>query len=190
MRLHWIEHRKTVQVRFAVETFFLAVTVEQLRRAKPGSSIPYADEIDTGHPVWLNLDAKQAQSDPDPFYRGQTGIETRMSDFREPEPLLTRVLTLAAPPEREPLSDWAGQHRVLSSEASSSPGRWRTMPFQCEVLDCLSPGSQYEQVVLVWESSLGKLNDIHKKNVIAENRKLAAKNRSLSPVITELPKKK
>ena len=31
--------------------------------------------------------------------------------------LLDRCLTLATPPVREPLSDWADQHRVLSSEA-------------------------------------------------------------------------
>ena len=73
-----------------------------------------------------------------------------------PETLLARVLDLAAPPEREPLSQWADAHRVLSSEASAAPGPFRCLPFQREVLDCFSPGSQYEQVVLVWASQLGK----------------------------------
>jgi hypothetical protein len=31
--------------------------------------------------------------------------------------LLARVLDLAAPPKREPLSEWADPNRVLSSEA-------------------------------------------------------------------------
>jgi phage terminase large subunit GpA-like protein len=46
-----------------------------------------------------------------------------------PETLLESVLALAAPPERTPLSEWADQYRVLSSEASASPGEWRTLPF-------------------------------------------------------------
>jgi hypothetical protein len=72
----------------------------------------------------------------------------------DPEPLLSRTLTLAAPPERIALSEWADANRVLSSEASAAPGEWRTLPFQREVLDCLSPGSQYERVVPVWASVL------------------------------------
>ena len=75
---------------------------------------------------------------------------------RDVDTLLAHALELAAPPEREPLSEWADKYRVLSSEASAAPGPWRTLPFQREPLDCLSPGSQYEQVVLVWASQLGK----------------------------------
>jgi phage terminase large subunit GpA-like protein len=48
----------------------------------------------------------------------------------DPEAVLERILALAAPPEREPLSQWADAHRVLSSEASAAPGEWRTLPFQ------------------------------------------------------------
>ena len=70
--------------------------------------------------------------------------------------LLARVMDLASPPEREPLSQWADANRVLSSEASASPGPWRTLPFQREPLDCIAPGSPYESVVLVWASQMGK----------------------------------
>jgi hypothetical protein len=34
----------------------------------------------------------------------------------------SRVLALAAPPERVALSEWADTHRILSSEASAAPG--------------------------------------------------------------------
>jgi phage terminase large subunit GpA-like protein len=70
--------------------------------------------------------------------------------------LLDRCLTLATPPVREPLSDWADQHRVLSSEASASPGPWKTLAFQKDPLDCIAPGSPFEQVVMVFASQLGK----------------------------------
>ena len=70
--------------------------------------------------------------------------------------LLVRVLALAEPPTREPPSEWADAHRVLSSEASAAPGAWVTLPYQREPLDCIAPGSPYEQVVLVWASQLGK----------------------------------
>jgi phage terminase large subunit GpA-like protein len=73
-----------------------------------------------------------------------------------PESLLARVLELAAPPVRENLSELADAHRVLSSEASAAPGPCRTLPFQREPLDALSPGSRYESVVLIWASQLGK----------------------------------
>jgi phage terminase large subunit GpA-like protein len=76
--------------------------------------------------------------------------------MRDPETLLGGVLELAAPPAREPLSDWADANRRLSSEASAAPGEWRTLPFQKEPLDAIAPGSPYETVVLVWASQLGK----------------------------------
>jgi phage terminase large subunit GpA-like protein len=52
-----------------------------------------------------------------------------MTDFPEPEPPLSRVLALAAPPERIALSEWADAYRVLSSEASAATGPWRTLAF-------------------------------------------------------------
>ena len=52
-----------------------------------------------------------------------------MTDFPEPETPLSRVLALAAPPERIALSEWADAYRVLSSEASAATGPWRTLAF-------------------------------------------------------------
>ena len=71
------------------------------------------------------------------------------------ELILERVLKLAEPPAREPLSQWTDRHRVLSSEASAAPGEWRTLPFQKEPLDVIGD-SEHEVVVLVFASQLGK----------------------------------
>ena len=58
--------------------------------------------------------------------------------------------------QRVALSDWADAHRRLSSEANTSAGPWRTLPFQRGPLDAISPGSPWETVVLVWASQMGK----------------------------------
>jgi len=62
-----------------------------------------------------------------------------------PDPLLT-------------VSEWANQHRMLSSVASSEPGPWRTSrtPYLKEVMDCLSPSSPVERVVAMFASQTGK----------------------------------
>ena len=70
--------------------------------------------------------------------------------------ILAQVRKLLEPPRRVALSDWADEHRRLSSEASASAGPWRTLPFQKEPLDAISPGSPYETVVFVWASQMGK----------------------------------
>ncbi|MBF0590240.1 MAG: phage terminase large subunit family protein, partial [Magnetococcales bacterium] len=56
------------------------------------------------------------------------------------------------------ISQWADQHRMLSSIASSEPGPWRTSrtPYLKEVMDCLSPSSPVERVVAMFGSQLGK----------------------------------
>ena len=70
--------------------------------------------------------------------------------------LLSRVRRLLSLPARVPLSAWADEYRRLSSEASASAGPWRSLPFQREPLDAISPGSPFEQVVFVWASQMGK----------------------------------
>ena len=61
-----------------------------------------------------------------------------------PDPLLT-------------ISAWADQYRTLSQRASAEPGRWRTdrTPYLREIMDCLSPGSPVETVVLMKGSQIG-----------------------------------
>ncbi|MBF0160337.1 MAG: phage terminase large subunit family protein [Magnetococcales bacterium] len=61
-----------------------------------------------------------------------------------PEPMIT-------------VSEWSDQHRVLSPVASGEPGPWRTArtPYLKEIMDCLSPASAVERVVLMKGSQLG-----------------------------------
>lgn len=61
-------------------------------------------------------------------YEGWDIIERAWREGLTPDPLLT-------------VSEWADRHRVLSSKASSEPGRWRTSrtPYLKAIMDCLSP---------------------------------------------------
>jgi phage terminase large subunit GpA-like protein len=61
-------------------------------------------------------------------------------------------------PEPELLvSEWADEFRVLSKTSSSEPGRWRTnrTPYLKEIMDCLSPYSNYEKVVFMKGAQIG-----------------------------------
>jgi phage terminase large subunit GpA-like protein len=62
-----------------------------------------------------------------------------------PDPLLT-------------ISEWADKYRTLSQRASAEPGPWRTdrTPYLREIMDCLSPCSAIERVVLMAGAQLGK----------------------------------
>ena len=55
-----------------------------------------------------------------------------------PDPLLT-------------ISEWSDSYRTLSQRASAEPGAWRTdrTPYLREIMDCLSPSSPVETVVLM-----------------------------------------
>ena len=67
------------------------------------------------------------------------------SDGLRPPPLLTPA-------------EWADQHRVLSSRASSEPGPWRTdrTPYVREPLQCLGVHHAATTVVLMFGAQLGK----------------------------------
>jgi len=75
---------------------------------------------------------------PDRIYRQAAAAGAR------PAPLLT-------------VSEWAERHRVLSTRSSAEPGHWRNerTPYLCQVMDCLSPSSPFESVVLMKGSQLG-----------------------------------
>lgn len=62
------------------------------------------------------------------------------------------------PDPRLTVSEWADQHRMLSSVASAEPGRWRTSrtPYLREIMDCLSVTSPVHTVVFVAGAQLGK----------------------------------
>lgn len=70
---------------------------------------------------------------------------------------MARSLRIAVPPPLLSVSEWADRYRMLTSEASSEPGEWRTdrAPYQRELLDAvLDP--DVEQVVLMTASQVGK----------------------------------
>ena len=64
-----------------------------------------------------------------------------------PDPLLT-------------VSEWANTYRMLSTVDSGEPGPWRTSrtPYLKEVMDCLSPSSPVERVVLMKAAQTGGSN--------------------------------
>jgi phage terminase large subunit GpA-like protein len=70
--------------------------------------------------------------------------EAFLSGLR-PEPQLT-------------VSEWADEHRMLSSKASSEPGRWRTSrtPYLKEAMDCLSSSHSAQRVVMMFAAQTGK----------------------------------
>lgn len=73
--------------------------------------------------------------------------------------LVRRVSREALTPERAlRLSEWAEEFRLLPSKTSSEPGPWRNArtPYLVEPMDCLSSGSQVEEVVLMFGTQTGK----------------------------------
>jgi phage terminase large subunit GpA-like protein len=77
-------------------------------------------------------------------YNYSDQIIQAFKDGLKPTPLLT-------------CSEWSDANRFLSSESSSSPGRWRTerTPYLRKILDCLSPTSTYKEVIAQKASQQG-----------------------------------
>jgi phage terminase large subunit GpA-like protein len=61
------------------------------------------------------------------------------------------------PEPYDTVSEWADEHRFLSSEASAEPGRWRTLrtPYLKEIMDCLSPNSLISRIVMMKGAQIG-----------------------------------
>ncbi len=55
------------------------------------------------------------------------------------------------------VSEWADRHRRLSGRAAAEPGPWRTSrtPYLREIMDCLSPSSPIERVVVMKGAQIG-----------------------------------
>jgi len=77
-------------------------------------------------------------------YDGADAVEHAWRKGLEPDPLLT-------------VSEWADRYRALSQRASFEPGCWRTerTPYLKEIMDCLSPASPHQRVVLMKGAQIG-----------------------------------
>ena len=74
---------------------------------------------------------------------------------------VAKALAVLKPPPDLTISDWADQHRRLSSEASAEPGQWRTSraEYQRGIMDAISDPSA-ETVVIMSSSQIGKSESI------------------------------
>ena len=55
------------------------------------------------------------------------------------------------------VSEWADNHRILTSVSSAEPGPWRTdrTPYLKEIMDCLSPNNPCEKVAFMKGAQIG-----------------------------------
>lgn len=76
---------------------------------------------------------------------------------KQTEKLVKKLLLQLKPPPDISLSEWADRFRVLSSEASVEPGRWRTSraPYQKEIMDAVTD-RKVKKVVVKMGSQMGK----------------------------------
>jgi phage terminase large subunit GpA-like protein len=80
-----------------------------------------------------------------------------LAAFDGAEAVLQAWLEGLAPDPALTVSEWADQHRVLSSRASAEPGRYRTdrTPPMRAIMDALSPSHPAERVVLMKAAQVG-----------------------------------
>jgi phage terminase large subunit GpA-like protein len=71
--------------------------------------------------------------------------------------LIQGMLDGLRPPPRLLPTEWADQHRYLSSKASAEPGRWRTSrtPYLAEIMDNFAPYSPVQEVVFMKGAQIG-----------------------------------
>lgn len=67
------------------------------------------------------------------------------------------TLLMLKPPRLLNVSDWADQNRILVSESSSEPGRWRTdrAPYQKDIMDAFTQAGVW-QIVIMASAQVGK----------------------------------
>lgn len=72
--------------------------------------------------------------------------------------LYTQAARSIAPRKPLTVSEWADSNRVLSSKASSIPGRWVTdrNPLLREPMDCMSARSMVQEIVCIFPIQFGK----------------------------------
>lgn len=73
------------------------------------------------------------------------------------EELFRKILKTLEPPPDLTVSTWADEYRMLSSESSANPGRWKTTkaPYQREMMDAISD-PQTQKVVVMSAAQIGK----------------------------------
>lgn len=55
--------------------------------------------------------------------------------------VISRAMGAWRPPSKLSLSEWADRYFVLSAEAAAEPGRWRSLPYQVEILNSFADPS-------------------------------------------------
>lgn len=62
-----------------------------------------------------------------------------------------------APDTEVTVSEWADKYRILSTTSAAEPGQWRTSrtPYLKEIMDCFSPMSNIEEVVVMKGAQIG-----------------------------------
>jgi len=77
-----------------------------------------------------------------------------MSAFAD---LAKYAYTSFRPPAKQTVSEWADENRILSSDYSAEPGRWRTdrAPYQREIMDSFTQSGIW-QIVIMASAQVGK----------------------------------
>ncbi|MCF6766474.1 phage terminase large subunit family protein [Thiotrichales bacterium 19S3-7] len=68
---------------------------------------------------------------------------------------IERACEYLKPPKDLTISEWAEKYRYIPAGNSSIPGKWRTLPYQREVLN-IATDPRVEKVTLMWGAQLGK----------------------------------
>ena len=71
--------------------------------------------------------------------------------------LARNTYQMLRPPKIQTVSEWADENRVLVSESSSEPGRWRTdrAPYQREIMDAFTQPGIWK-IVIMASAQVGK----------------------------------
>jgi len=80
-----------------------------------------------------------------------------LTDFDGAAEILSAWVSGLLPDPTLTVSQWADQHRMLSSRASAEPGRYRTArtPYMREIMDRLSPGDSTQRIVFMKAAQVG-----------------------------------
>src|SRR5215831_11759513 len=74
--------------------------------------------------------------------------------FASIEEVISRALLAWRPPPKQTLSEWADAHFRLTAESSAIPGRWRTLPYQKDILDAITD-PEVERVSVMKSARIG-----------------------------------